>query len=171
MEARTAAAVSISPFCALRSYLLPLQGSGKFRAIGLGQRLDKFFITCSYRRDLQVPIRIVSINGKLHIISKTLQMILWELRKRKALLPVKSLTASASLATASGQTGTAETSQLEWLPSQIVTDAVFGFLRKINLHAYYFSWSQLINDRTENQNDIDVANWPASLENVNSITL
>lgn len=45
------------------------------------------------------------------------------------------------------------------------------FLRKkINLHTY-FSWSQLITDRRVHQNDIDVVNWPASLENVNSIAL
>lgn len=45
------------------------------------------------------------------------------------------------------------------------------FLEKINPRTYYFSWSQLINYRREHWNDLNVANWPAPLENVNYISL
>lgn len=72
--ARTAAAFPISLFPC--PHILLLQEPGKCTAIGLSQRLDKSFTKCSCKRDFQGPVRIASIKGKLHVISKTLQMFL-----------------------------------------------------------------------------------------------
>lgn len=97
------------------------------------------------------------------------EMILWDLRKRKALLPVKSLAASVSPATASGQTGTAEKKPAGVTAIINCYGYCVCFFEKNQFTYILFLQRQLINYRRDHQNYIDAASWPSSLENVNSL--